>query len=133
MCRRSAGKPLSSALVSMLMLSGASMAADQSTMSKDGQATTDRSESESERFRLTGPQQMRLRNAISLRATRQKAPPGFNVAVGATVPSRVTLHPLPESAATEVPEAKPYHYAMVDNRILLVNPSDKRIVEVIRR
>jgi hypothetical protein len=53
--------------------------------------------------------------------------------VGASVPSRVTLRSLPEGATAEVPEAEPYHYALVDNQILLVDPSDKRIVGIIRR
>jgi hypothetical protein len=134
MIKRSAGKSLSIALASMLMLSGASIVSAQGTMSKDSKTTTDSAgPSASDQLKLTGPQQMKLRNEISRHATKQKAPSGFNLAVGASVPSRVTLRSLPEGATAEVPEAEPYHYALVDNQILLVDPSDKRIVGIIRR
>lgn len=134
MIKPSSSKSLSIALASMLMLSGASMASAQGMMSKESKATTGSAGSSvSDQLKLTGPQQMRLWNEISIHATKQKAPSGFNAAVGAAVPTRITLHALPEKAATEIPEAKPYHYAVVNNQLLLVNPSDKRVVDVIRR
>ncbi|MDQ8729057.1 DUF1236 domain-containing protein [Bradyrhizobium sp. LHD-71] len=118
MVKRPAGQSLSVGLVSLLtLLSAAPIVSAQ----------------DSGRLKLTGPQEMKLRNEIGLHATRQKAPSGFNAAVGATLPSQVTLSPLPASAATEVPEANSYYYAVVDDQLLLVNPSDKRIVDVIKR
>jgi len=53
--------------------------------------------------------------------------------VGQKVPAELTLRALPSKAATDVPAAKSYRYAMLKDRILLVNPSDKTIVDVINK
>ena len=64
-------------------------------------------------------------------ATEQKAPSGFNATVGAIVPSTLKTEPVPSKAATSVPALKSFNFAMVDGKLLIVNPSDKKIVDVI--
>jgi opacity protein-like surface antigen len=56
------------------------------------------------------------------------APAGFTATVGATLPTQVTLHPIPASAG--VAAVGMNQYAVVDNKIVLVNPSDRKIVYV---
>jgi hypothetical protein len=56
------------------------------------------------------------------------APAGFNVAVGQTLPMTITLHPIPASAG--VAAAGSNQYAMVGEKIVLVNPTDRKIVYV---
>jgi hypothetical protein len=50
---------------------------------------------------------------------------------GAIVPSTVKTEPVPSKAATGVPALKSFNFAMVDGKLLIVNPSDKKIVDVI--
>lgn len=135
MIRPSANKSLSVALASLLMLSGASVAAAQATMSKDSKATTGSAgTASSKELKLTSDQEKKLWTEISSNyAMKQNAPSGFNAAVGETLPASVTLRELPSKAQTEVPAAQPYHYAMVQDKLLLVNPSDKKIVDVITK
>ena len=54
-------------------------------------------------------------------------PPGFTVSVGAPLPPTVELYPFPTSA----PYAK-YRYSVVGNQTLVVDPTDRKVVEVIR-
>ena len=54
-------------------------------------------------------------------------PPGFSVSVGAPLPPAVELYSFPPSA----PYAK-YRYSVVGNETVVVDPTDRRVVEVIR-
>lgn len=49
----------------------------------------------------------------------QKPPSGFNAIIGAAVPNSVTT------------ALQPYEFAMVQGKLVIVNPSDKKIAEVI--
>jgi len=80
---------------------------------------------------LTSAQQKTVWNDLHGQATEQKAPSGFNATVGAIVPSAVKTEPVPSRAATSVPALKSFNFAMVDGKLLIVNPSDKKIVDVI--
>jgi hypothetical protein len=64
----------------------------------------------------------------------RNAPPGhsFNVSVGAQVPPSIELYYLPIAALSQAPEAQALKYTMVQNQVVLVDPTNMRIVEVIR-
>jgi hypothetical protein len=49
-------------------------------------------------------------------------------AVGSVLPASVAVTPLPASATVAVPSARPYRYATVDNRVLLVDPATNAVV-----
>ena len=69
---------------------------------------------------------------IKALATKEKAPAGFTAMVGAVVPSKLDTHPVPVSTANKVPVLRPYQYAMLDtNKLLIVNPSDHKIADII--
>ena len=82
-------------------------------------------------LRLTSAQQKTVWNDLHGQATEQKAPSGFNATIGAIVPSTVKTEPVPSKAATSVPALKSFNFAMVNGKLLIVNPSDKKIVDVI--
>src|SRR5215831_8934278 len=62
------------------------------------------------------------------------APPGhsFNISVGAQVPPSIELNYLPASALSQAPEARALKYTLVQNQVVLVDPTNMRIVDVIR-
>ncbi len=64
----------------------------------------------------------------------RNAPPGhsFNISVGAQVPPSIELYYLPISALSQAPEARALKYTMVRNQVVLVDPTNMRIVDVIR-
>jgi hypothetical protein len=71
---------------------------------------------------------------ISQQATWQKAPAGFAAKVGATVPSALITQPVPVSTSNDVPALRPYQFALLkSDKLLIVNPSDNKVAEVINR
>jgi len=81
-------------------------------------------------FTLTVADQTKLKDWIMQQKTASvAAPSGFNVAVGQTVPASITLNAIPASAG--VSGVGMNQYAVIDNKIVLVNPTDRKIVLVV--
>jgi hypothetical protein len=74
------------------------------------------------------------RTAIYEQASKDKskvAPKDFSPVIGADVPPMIELYTLPEDATVNVPAAKLYKYTMVENKVVLVDPTKMRVVDVI--
>jgi len=74
------------------------------------------------------------RTAIYDQVSKDKskaAPKSFSPVVGGDVPPMIELYTLPDEAVTGVPAAKLYKYTMVENRVVLVDPTKMRVVDVI--
>jgi hypothetical protein len=81
---------------------------------------------------LSQQQQKDAWKDIKAVATKEKAPAGFTATVGAVVPSKLDTRPVPVSTANKVPALRPFQYAMLDtNQLLIVNPSDHKIADII--
>jgi len=61
----------------------------------------------------------------------QNTPPGFDAVVGATVPNTIVIAPVTAQAGSDVPALKPYSFAMVQKKLVIVNPSNRKIANVI--
>lgn len=57
--------------------------------------------------------------------------PVVSYEVGAPVPREVAVYDFPEDAYMDVPELRRYRYVYVNNRLVLVDPSTSRVVDVI--
>lgn len=53
------------------------------------------------------------------------------LSVGAEISRTIRLNPFPEEVVREVPEIRSYRFCVKDNDVVLVDPSEHRIVEVI--
>ena len=85
-----------------------------------------------DRLTLSGAQELALFQSISRDGVRtQTLPSGFQPEIGQAVPKSITLHKLPRDAASCVPTAKAYDYAMLQNELVIVNPHDGIAVDVI--
>ena len=51
--------------------------------------------------------------------------------VGEVVPGTVTLEAFPQVVITDEPELRDYEYVVVRDNILVVEPSTRRIIEVL--
>jgi hypothetical protein len=120
-------KSASLALVAALAVSGVTAASARSHMSRMSNQTTGASDTLS----LSDAQQQSLWKDVSKHATNQNAPADFNAAVGTEVPSGLNTYPLPRRASRDVPAVKPYRYAMTQDKVLIVNPSDHKIADVV--
>ena len=116
------------ALAATLALSGVTAAAA-NQMSRHAAKTA----AASDTLSLSNAQQKSIWSDVSHHASNQSAPLGFDAAVGTALPSRVSIYPMPRKAARDVPAVKPYRYAMLQDKVLIVNPSDRKIADVVTR
>jgi hypothetical protein len=58
-------------------------------------------------------------------------PSAFATDVGAEVPPMIELYSLPDDILATTPETKLYKFTRVDDRIVLVDPTEMRVVAVI--
>jgi Protein of unknown function (DUF1236) len=59
--------------------------------------------------------------------------PGFTVALDATVPASLPLHPIPADISDRFPVLQKYEYVVLDRMVILVNAADRKIVDIIAR
>ena len=80
-------------------------------------------------FTLAPADTSKLKDWITAQNTASMAAPaGFTASVGATLPTQVTLHAIPDTVG--VSSVGMNQYAVVDNKIVLVNPTDRKIVYI---
>ena len=80
---------------------------------------------------LSTTQQKTAWNDLHAQAGRQTAPSGFRANIGQVIPNGVTVKPVPSKTASDLPSLRRYDFALVKGKLLIVNPADKKIVEVI--
>jgi len=122
-------KSASVAVAAVLLLSGVSVASAASHMSNRSGSSA----AASDKLDLSSAQQKSIWKDIGRHAANQNAPSDFNAAVGTAIPDGVNTYPLPRQAARDVPAVKPYRYAMLQDKLLIVNPSDKMIADVVTK
>jgi hypothetical protein len=86
----------------------------------------------SDDFVLTGAQEhLMWQRLVRGNASSTAAPSGLIAAVGATLPASVALHALPATVTRQIPAVRPYKYTMLGKTLLIINPTDRVIVDVI--
>jgi hypothetical protein len=83
-------------------------------------------------FQLTNAQRVAVANAVRRDGGKPASRISFATNVGAAVPPQIELYVLPDAALAAVPDAKIVKYTMVQNEIVLVDPTTMRVVDVIR-
>ena len=80
-------------------------------------------------FTLVQADVIKLKDWITAQKTASvAAPSGFTVAAGSTVPMNIMLIAIPASAGVNVGSNL---VAVIDNKIVLVNPTDRKVVLVV--
>ncbi len=107
------------ALAAAMLLSGAAAASAASMQPRAGDTLS-----------LSSTQQKTAWNDLD-HASNQSAPAGFTEATGAKVPTTVKISAVPSKAARDISSLRPYDFAKVGGKVLIVNPSDRMVAEVI--
>lgn len=81
---------------------------------------------------LTPAQRSAIYRAVS-KDKNKVAPARVPTTVGAEVPPMIALYPLPDDILAENPIAKLYKYTVTQDQVVLVDPTNMRIVTVIGR
>jgi hypothetical protein len=89
---------------------------------------------EATRLRLSPAQRVAIFDAV----TRDKGkvrPPAVNpgVSVGVQMPPSIELYMLPDNVLAEVPSAGLYQYTIVQDQVVIVDPTTMKVVDVIKR
>ncbi len=63
--------------------------------------------------------------------TSKISPMEFSAVIGADVPPMIELYTLPDDALAAVPAAKFYKYTVVENKVVVVDPTKMRVIDVI--
>ena len=69
------------------------------------------------------------RKSARTRARRRRK--SFSPVIGADVPPMIELYELPDDALADVPAAKLYKYTMVQDKVVVVDPTKMRVIDVI--
>lgn len=79
---------------------------------------------------LTPAQRAAIYREVSKDKSKE-ASKGFAPVVGGDVPPMIALYTLPDDALAAAPEAKLYQYTMVENKVVIVDPTRMRVIDVI--
>jgi hypothetical protein len=81
---------------------------------------------------LTSQQQIFAWQDISTQARTEDIPLGFAPEVGSVAPSALMTYPVPLTTSSKVPKLRRYQYALLaNNKLLIVNPEDRKVVDII--
>ncbi len=115
------------------LLGGVSLAVAQTTSPGSSPSASPGASSSMSQVNLTQQQKQKIWQSLAS-ASGQTAPAGFTASEGATVPQQVNLQPLPQTASADLPSnARNMQYAKMQDQILIVDPSDRKVVEVIKQ
>ena len=115
------------AAIALMSSLGVAAAAESSQGSLPNASTSPAADS----LKLTSAQERTIWQDVSKQNAGMKAPAGFSAKVGEKVPGTVLLHPLPTAVTNMIVAVRPYEYAMLDKQVLIVNPMDKKVVDII--
>jgi len=121
------------ALAAALALAGAvsASAASSSPMAASAAKTATAAPKPSDSLSLSSEQQRTAWRDLNRPALDQFGPSGFIVSEGAVLPESITTEAIPNEVAHAIPALWPYVFAMVQHQVVIVNPSDRKIAEVI--
>ena len=126
-------RKLVSLAVAVLLVGGISAGAQQPG-GIDPEAPPQAGEAGMEPDSRTAPMSTQQRQRIRAVILEQRAPTATisgRVAVGGTLPADVELHPVPQAVYAEVPSVRNYRYVYWNDRVVLVEPSSRKVVQII--
>jgi hypothetical protein len=80
---------------------------------------------------LTAEQKTAIARAVKQSARKERVPPGVSAQVGSELPAALELYTLPDITLSEIPAAKLYKYTVVNDRVVLVDPTNMRVVDIL--
>ena len=88
-----------------------------------------------EKVQLSAAQKTAIFNAVSKDKSKVASPPpaNFRASIGAQVPASIELYALPPDALASAQAASNLRYTMANNEVVLVDPLNLRVVDIIRQ
>jgi hypothetical protein len=89
--------------------------------------------SEPSHLKLSPAQRTAILAAVLQESGKVKPPPRFELAIGGQVPPSIELYMLPNGAMAQSPELRSLKYTMVQNQVVLVDPTNMRVIDILRQ
>jgi Protein of unknown function (DUF1236) len=80
---------------------------------------------------ITAEQRHIIKEIVLKAPNVEKAPADVDVTVGSIVPSTVTVQTFPTDVLTKVPQVKAHTFFVQGDKVIIVNPIDNKIAEVV--
>jgi hypothetical protein len=81
---------------------------------------------------LTPVERTAILNAVRQdKPTSINKPPDTPVSVGTQLPASIALNILPDAALAQAPAAKTVQYTLIQDQVVLVDPTNMRVVDII--
>ena len=84
-------------------------------------------------LQLSAAQKTSLYQTVAKEKVKSPPPASFKPSLGASVPPSIELYSLPADFTAQVPAAKQYKYTVAQNQVVLVNPTNMTVVDIIRQ
>lgn len=81
---------------------------------------------------LNAQQRTAIYQTVMQDRVRTPPPPELPTHVGAQIPATTELYALPDSVTKDAPSAKFYRYTVADGRVVIVDPTNMKVVDVIQ-
>ena len=94
-------------------------------------ATTGQGAAGSGNASLTREQRSKISTNIRRTNVKRERNVNFNISVGTAIPRTMTLHALPPTVVEVYPQWRGYRFVLVEDEIIIIEPSSYRIVAVI--
>jgi len=86
----------------------------------------------SESATLTPEQKTAIAQAVRQSNRKVVVPPGISAQVGSELPASLELYTLPDATLAQIPAAKLYKYTLVNDQVVLVDPTTMRVVDILQ-
>jgi Protein of unknown function (DUF1236) len=82
---------------------------------------------------LTARQRAEIYQTVAKEKDKVRTPPPVNlrVSIGAQLPASIELYMLPDDVGAAVPATKIYRYTVVQNQVVIVDPTTMKVVDLI--
>jgi Skp family chaperone for outer membrane proteins len=80
---------------------------------------------------LSAAQRKAVWKDLSKQPNNQSAT-GFNATIGTFVPSSVKIEPMPSKLTANNPKLRPYGFAMIGRKLVIVDPTNRVIADVLK-
>ena len=85
-------------------------------------------------LQLTPQQRSEIYNSVSKQKVSRTPPPAnLHVALGGDLPASMELYDLPPNISADMPATKLYKYTLVQNQVVIVDPTKMKVIDIIRQ
>lgn len=84
-------------------------------------------------LQLSAQQKTAIFQAVTKDKVKSPPPAEFKPALGASVPPSIELYTLPANVVAEIPATKQYKYTVAQNQVVIVDPANMKVVDIIRQ